>query len=229
MDLIGVHLNECPHCRGEYQSLLDTKRLLASLAHRTSRAEIESLLQAEEVNTFPESGANGFFRGVLRPKPLTATALLSLAGLWIASASLDGPTDGTAPGAGGISAQLSVATMPGVGMGLRSLRYLTDRAHGGTATIVMGPAHMDGLILSPESPFPIAVSGDGLRQRRSSSLNNVLFTAEASYNPSSLGSSVSGYAGSNSNAFMNRGTDGNSAAYSMSAQRVGYAGSDRSR
>jgi anti-sigma factor RsiW len=125
MDFIGLHLKECPHCRGEYQSLLDTKRLLASLAHRTSRADIESLLRSEEEQRLLEPAASGLFRGALRPKPLAATALLSLAGLWIASASLDTPADGIAPGAVGFSSPVTAAVMPGLGMGKRGLQYLS--------------------------------------------------------------------------------------------------------
>jgi len=175
MDLIGSHLKECPHCRGEYQSLLDTKRLLSSLAHRTSRAEIESLLRSEEAQRFIEPASGGFFRGALRPKPLAATALLSLAGLWIASASLDTQADGVAPGAGGYSSPVTAAAMPGFGIGMRGLRYLNEMVHSGpAATAVVLPANADGLILSPESPYPI--TGNDPRYRHSVSLSNVLST-----------------------------------------------------
>ena len=155
MDFIGVHLNECPHCRGEYQSLLDTKRLLASLAHRTSRAEIESLLRAEEERRFTDSatGVGSIFRGALRPKPLAATVVLSLAGLWIASASLDRPADGVSPGAGGIPA-VNIASVSGFGMGMRSLRYLNDTFRNASSGPTLVPVSADTLVLSPGSPYP---------------------------------------------------------------------------
>ena len=94
MQAIRVHLTECPGCRLEYQSLSDTKRVLASLAHRTSRAEIEALLSLESAGS--REGASAAPRGgLLRPRPLAATVLLSVAGLWLASATLDrGPAAG---------------------------------------------------------------------------------------------------------------------------------------
>ena len=161
MDFVGVHLHECPHCRGEYQSLLDTKRLLASLAHRTSRAEIDSLLRSKEDHRFTDSaaGSSSLFRGVLRPKPLTATFLLSLAGLWIASASLDSPADGVSPGAGGIPA-VNIASVSGFGMGMRSLRYLNDTFRNASSGPTLVPVSTDTLVLSPGSSYPISVASD---------------------------------------------------------------------
>ncbi len=174
MDFIGVHLNECTHCRGEYQSLLDTKRLLASLAHRSSRAEIESLLKAEE-GRFADygSGSGSLFRGALRPKPLAATVVLSLAGLWIASASLDSPTDGVSPGAGGIPAA-NIASVSGFGMGMRSLRYLNDTFRSASSGPTLVPVSADTLVMSPGSPYPVSVPSETWRYRPSVSLGNVI-------------------------------------------------------
>lgn len=87
-EMAGVreHLGECPACRLEYQALADTKQLLSSLAHRASRAEIEALLQtASSGRSEPPAG----HRSLLRPRPLAATALLSVAGLWLATTALD--------------------------------------------------------------------------------------------------------------------------------------------
>lgn len=211
MDLIGSHLKECPHCRGEYQSLLDTKRLLASLAHRTSRSEIESLLRSGEDPWLIEPAAGGFFRGALRPKPLAATALLSLAGLWIASASLDTPKDGVAPGSAGLSSPMTASVMPGFGIGMRSLRYLNEMVHSGPAvTAVIVPVNADGLILSPESPYPATVSGNDPQYRHRVSLSNVLSSTTSSRDQASLGN-ISVYTGS--------GASNYSRAYSVSTQR----------
>ncbi len=195
MDFIAVHLRECPHCRGEYQSLLDTKRLLSSLAHRASRAEIESLLQSEVDNRCLESGFASIFRGALRPKPLTATVVLSLAGLWIASASLDSPADGVSPGSGGIASQTTAAMMPGLDVGVRSLRHLYDAVHAGAFSAVVVPVSSDGLVISSGHPYPLSPSGDG-RYRPSTSLNTVVFRATDGRTTSSAASvypvSVSG-------------------------------------
>jgi len=87
---VRTHIEECPSCRLEYLSLSDTKRLLASLAHRASRAEIEALLQCDSAPGGASSATgNSPFRGALRPRPLAATAILSLAGLWLASTAVD--------------------------------------------------------------------------------------------------------------------------------------------
>jgi len=87
---VRTHIEECPSCRLEYLSLSDTKRLLASLAHRASRAEIEALLQCDSApGNASNATGNSPFRGALRPRPLAATAILSLAGLWLASTAVD--------------------------------------------------------------------------------------------------------------------------------------------
>jgi hypothetical protein len=177
MDFISAHLTECPHCRGEYQSLLDTKRLLASLAHRASRAEIEALLQSEADNRDAGSGSPGVLWGVLRPKPLTATVVLSFAGLCIASVSLDRPADGVSPGSGGISSPMSAAMVPG--LGARSLRYLNEAVHSGGASAVLVPENMDGLVMDSGTHYSLSSSGTTLRHRHSISLSNVISRATA--------------------------------------------------
>jgi hypothetical protein len=177
MDFISAHLTECPHCRGEYQSLLDTKRLLASLAHRASRAEIESLLQSEADNRLSESRSPGVLWGALRPKPLTATVVLSFAGLWIASASLDRPADGVSPGSGGISSPVNAAMMPGPGMSERGLRYLTEMINSGGASAVVLPVNMDGLVMSADSHYSLSSSGTSWRHWHPVSLSTVISRA----------------------------------------------------
>ncbi len=224
MEPIRVHLDECPHCRGEYQSLLDTKRLLSSLANRTSRAEIESLLKMEEDRNLSESASMGVFRGVLRPKPLTATALLSLAGLWIASASLDRPTDGVSPGYGGISSSLSVATMPGFDMGMRSLRHWTERAHSGITSAPIMSANQDGLVVPAEIPYPVGASGSGYYHRHGVSLSTFV-SAAADYSRRAQPADEASYAASGSY----RAENANMATYSPSFQRIGFGGADRVR
>jgi hypothetical protein len=211
MESIGVHLNECPYCRGEYQSLLDTKRLLASLAHRTSRAEIESLLKTEDSRLI-ESSPNSFFRGALRPKPLAATALLSLAGLWVASASLDTPTDGVTPGSGGIPTSMSAATMtmPGFGVGIRGLRYLNDMAHGGIANA--------SPVMIPVNSSDMVISGDGVRYRHPVSLSAFLSTTTDN-RLQAAPVAISVYTASDGNMVLYSGVSGNSGMYSVSVQR----------
>lgn len=226
MDSIGIHLNECPRCRGEYQSLLDTKRLVASLAHRTSRAEIESLLRTEGDSRLVDSGSSHLFRGALRAKPLTATALLSLAGLWAASASLDSPAGSVTSGAAGVSSPM-IAAMPG--LGTRSLRYLNDMVHSvGSSTAVMVPVNADGLVLSPESPYPLSVSGYGAQYRHSLSLSNVLSAAAGRRGGSGT---VSGpvYIVPASTETGYRGMNSDSGSYSLPARRVSSMEMDRLR
>jgi anti-sigma factor RsiW len=105
MRAVSAHLEDCPSCRLEQESLLETKRLIASLAFRAPRAELESLLLAESgrasqpmasrllfpltvwIEEWRERAAIGALP--IRPRPIAATALLSVAGLWMASASLD--------------------------------------------------------------------------------------------------------------------------------------------
>jgi len=109
LDIRG-HLGTCSVCRAEQESLVQTKRLLSSLALQTPRAELEQLLvvHAERETTPsllsrvlpPEWTDAMLFRwegvgnlGSPRLRPLAATAVLSLAGLCLATASVSGPSD----------------------------------------------------------------------------------------------------------------------------------------
>jgi hypothetical protein len=109
---VRAHLGYCPDCQMEHEALLQTKRLLTSLAMRTPRAELESLLVMEIerearrpfrrwLPSFPipaffyqiadawdEAVANTDMR--VRPNTVLATVALSVVGLWMASATLDG-------------------------------------------------------------------------------------------------------------------------------------------
>lgn len=107
---IRAHVEHCPSCSAEQESLLQTKRLLSALAYHTPRAELEQLLvvHAErEVNPPllsrilpPEWTDVMLWRwegvgnlGSPRMRPLAATAMLSLAGLCLATASVSGPDE----------------------------------------------------------------------------------------------------------------------------------------
>ena len=108
------HLDVCHSCQNEHEALRTTKRMVASLALKVPREELESLLIAQGrkheavrtespvylrmaawlLGTHPitlQTGADGLKTAMpfLRPRPLAATAMLSLAGFWAASASLD--------------------------------------------------------------------------------------------------------------------------------------------
>ncbi|MDX1933028.1 MAG: hypothetical protein SFU56_10520 [Capsulimonadales bacterium] len=67
--------------------MLRTKHAVASLANRVPRDEIARLLADAEAEV-REQRSNGRSR-----HPMLATAVLSLAGLWLATTSLDGPRD----------------------------------------------------------------------------------------------------------------------------------------
>jgi hypothetical protein len=106
---IRSHMELCSLCRAEYQSLRETKRLLNSLALQTPRAELEELLQIQVVrrtnplarivpawvsdwiayqSAFPvEVNPNS------RVRARVATALLSVVGLCLATASLNSTRD----------------------------------------------------------------------------------------------------------------------------------------
>lgn len=103
---IRAHLEVCPGCRVEYQTLRDTKRLLSSLALRAPRAEFEALLGAEVARNasplkrflpswldFRRYTAVSLTALPRRPTPLLAAAALSVAGLVLATATLDAPSD----------------------------------------------------------------------------------------------------------------------------------------
>jgi predicted anti-sigma-YlaC factor YlaD len=101
-DMLGIraHLEDCSYCAKEHTTLLETKRLVASLAYKAPRADLEALLLCDAARRgrsgltqsiaayFTEEPASG-----LRLRPLAATILLSLAGLWLASTALDVPGD----------------------------------------------------------------------------------------------------------------------------------------
>jgi len=111
-------------CRLEYQSLADTKRVLASLAHRTPRAEIDALLSLEPSSD--RYGGGSASRGLLRPRPLAATVLLSVAGLWLASTTLDSGSPGGRDG-------FSVTTM---NAGFGSASFLEGRGVAIVPTVI---------------------------------------------------------------------------------------------
>lgn len=114
---VRAHLGYCPDCHMEHEALLQTKRLLTSLAMRTPRAELESLLMTEieresrrpfrrwlpslPVPTFFYQIADAWDEAVantdmkVRPNTVLATVALSVVGLWMASATLD--EEGNAP------------------------------------------------------------------------------------------------------------------------------------
>lgn len=108
---IRAHLDQCAPCRQEHQSLQETKRLLGSLALKTPRLELDALLHAEAQRAAQQhplsrrwvpawlTAAGRDSRSLLpllpRPRPLAATAALSLAGLCLATAPLrDAPGGG---------------------------------------------------------------------------------------------------------------------------------------
>lgn len=111
---VRAHLDTCRSCQNEHETLWATKRMVASLALKVPREELENLLIAQGrrheaartespyyvrmaawlLGTHPitlqtSGGAMKTSVPFLRPGPLAATALLSLAGFWAASASLD--------------------------------------------------------------------------------------------------------------------------------------------
>jgi hypothetical protein len=125
------HLHDCGACRDEHEALYETKRLVASLAFRAPRAELEALLMHEAERAEREAAGGiaarlwAWLGGVggpataelplyLRPRPVAATALLSIAGLWLASASLDGPGDGALASSSGVVTFEPVTTVSSV-------------------------------------------------------------------------------------------------------------------
>lgn len=116
MNDVRAHLAVCCSCHNEHETLYATKQMVASLAFQAPREELESLLIAQGrqheaartespyfvrmaawlLGTHPitlqTEGGMKTALPFLRPRPLAATALLSLAGFWAASASLDSST-----------------------------------------------------------------------------------------------------------------------------------------
>jgi hypothetical protein len=87
MEAVREHLMCCSACRLEHETLIQTKRAVASLASRVSRDEIARLLADAAVENRSPRPLFG------KINPIAATAFLSLAGLWLATTSLDGPRD----------------------------------------------------------------------------------------------------------------------------------------
>jgi len=116
---VRAHVEQCAVCRAEQESLSQTKRLLSSLSYTTPRAELEQMLvvRAERASNPklldrimpPEWGDAMLWRwegigslGSPRLRSLAATALLSLAGLCLATVSrpADESPFGDTPNAG---------------------------------------------------------------------------------------------------------------------------------
>jgi hypothetical protein len=131
MHAVSNHLNCCPACRLEQESLQETKRLVASLALKAPREELESLLLIESERA--ESASSRLWSPVtmwleeireraatvaalpIRPRPVAATAVFSLAGLWLATASLDrhnGPDIAAAPNFSGAVLSADITAPP---------------------------------------------------------------------------------------------------------------------
>ena len=104
MSAIAAHLEGCGPCHREFATLQETKSLVASLAVRAPRTELRELLQSSLQQSAPPSlkdrlswwweenvASNGELR--IRPRTLAATAVFSVAGLWLATVSTDGPHD----------------------------------------------------------------------------------------------------------------------------------------
>lgn len=96
---IRAHLDRCPTCQREYESLLQTKRLLGSLALRMPRVEFEAALvggverASHPVLRWMPSWLTAWREGVslplLRPRPAVTALALSVAGLLLATARLE--------------------------------------------------------------------------------------------------------------------------------------------
>lgn len=123
MIAIREHMRGCACCCEEHEALSQTKRLVASLALKAPRAELEALLlrEAASVNqswvsrfqwlpAWITDRAEGLTAppatmvappriGLLRVKPIAATAVLSVAGFCLASATVDSPSRLAAPSA----------------------------------------------------------------------------------------------------------------------------------
>lgn len=91
MEAVGEHLIRCSGCRLEHETLMQTKRAVASLANRVSREEIVRLLAAAETDT--QAVANWGMPVHWKVSSVAVTIAFSLAGLWLATSSLDSPRD----------------------------------------------------------------------------------------------------------------------------------------
>ena len=110
MRTVQVHIEQCDDCRDECEDLLFTKRMLSRLSHTAPRSELENLLvvRAKRVQNpslmervLPPEWSDAMlwrWEGVgnlasPRLRPLVATALFSLAGLCLATATVNRPAD----------------------------------------------------------------------------------------------------------------------------------------
>ena len=110
MSAVDAHVRDCDDCRDECEELRLTKRLLGSLTNSAPRSELENLLvvRAKRVQNpsilervLPPEWSDAMlwrWEGVgnltsPRLRPLVATALFSLAGLCLATASVNRPAD----------------------------------------------------------------------------------------------------------------------------------------
>jgi len=79
---VDVHLSRCGACQREIAALSQTKQVLAALAGRTPRSELERLL-----TTDVSVVANRVAHHLVSPRTIAA-ALLSVLGIWAASRQL---------------------------------------------------------------------------------------------------------------------------------------------
>ena len=95
---IRAHLDRCPTCLSEYESLLHTKRLLGSLALRMPRTDFETTLTASAeraahpVMRWMPSWLAAWRDGIVapvRPRPVVTALALSVAGLLLATVRLE--------------------------------------------------------------------------------------------------------------------------------------------
>jgi len=141
-DVVSGHLDSCSLCRSEYESLRETKQMLASLAFQTSRVELEELLLSSADRSsrrgplarfVPEwlSDRLAYWGSLLESAPasseppsrfraVAATALLSLAGICLASASLNGPREEAMASAAIDAAAYPLALGANLSPGMRS-------------------------------------------------------------------------------------------------------------
>ncbi|GEM_PF-2314334 len=196
-ECVSAHLDVCPLCRSEYDSLKETKRLLASLALQTPREELEQLLQSSCQSRHPLqrllpdwlSDRLAYWGSVLaedgarpsrtaessRGRALAATALFSVAGLCLASASLNGPRDESLVSGSSISvypltlgSHLAHEVRVSSGSGLLSplpaagtvtVVSATRDSAAAAAGAVLGRGTFGNLIAASGPPIPVAGPG----------------------------------------------------------------------
>lgn|GEM_PF-6985318 len=112
MMAVRSHLYYCEGCQAEYEALVQTKRIISALGNKIPRPELEGILlsgiEREAGNPLrrwlPDMTPPAFLYQVLdswetaiarlsevqlRPNTVVATAVLSVAGIWMASTALD--------------------------------------------------------------------------------------------------------------------------------------------